>query len=287
MTMRHERCILTDCFSGLSSDQSPALITYLPDNFDRIDPERKRPCVLICPGGGYRWRVTREGEPIALRFLAAGFNAFVLEYSLTPVSYPQQLLEISAAAALIRRNAAVWNVRADQLAVCGFSAGGHLAGNLAVSWQEPFLAETLALAPEENRPDAVVMAYPVVTAHHPVHMKTFDFLFHTEAPTVQQLEQVSLETLVTDKTPPVFLYHTREDEVVPVEHSLMFAAALTEAGIPFELHAYGWGRHASGLATYETAPHGHPNEICPHLATWTELSIEWLRRVMRIDRENP
>ncbi len=105
MTMRHERCILTDCFSGLSSDQSPALITYLPDNFDRIDPERKRPCVLICPGGGYRWRVTREGEPIALRFLAAGFNAFVLEYSLTPVSYPQQLLEISAAAALIRRNA--------------------------------------------------------------------------------------------------------------------------------------------------------------------------------------
>lgn len=149
------------------------------------------------------------------------------------------------------------------------------------------MRKRLHSAPEENRPDAVVMAYPVVTAHHPVHMKTFDFLFHTEAPAVQQLEQVSLETLVTNKTPPVFLYHTREDEVVPVEHSLMFAAALAEAGIPFELHAYGWGRHASALVTYETAPHGHPDEICPHLATWTELSIEWLRRVMRIDRENP
>ena len=105
--------------------------------------------VVICPGGGYGLTAPTEGEPVALAFLAAGVQAFVLDYSVAPDRWPQSFLEAASAVAWVRAHAADYGVAPDRIAVCGFSAGGHLAGCVAGLWQHPVLREQLALAPEQ------------------------------------------------------------------------------------------------------------------------------------------
>ena len=117
--------------------------------------------VLILPGGGYERIAPAEGEPVALAFLAAGIQAFVLSYSVLPALWPRQFLEGAAALAWMRANAPELGFRPDQVAVCGFSAGGHLAGCLAGGYAEPLLNERLGLTPEQVRPDAAILGYPV------------------------------------------------------------------------------------------------------------------------------
>ena len=120
--------------------------------------------VLILPGGGYERIAPAEGEPVALAFLAAGIQAFVLSYSVLPALWPRQFLEGAAALAWMRANAPELGFRPDQVAVCGFSAGGHLAGCLAGGYAEPLLNERLGLTPEQVRliseyADEVILSY--------------------------------------------------------------------------------------------------------------------------------
>lgn len=101
---------------------------YVADNSEEMEPDRIRPAILILPGGGYAMTSDREAEPVALQFLAKGFAVFVLRYSVQPSRYPVALLEAAEAMRLIRANADQWHVNPAQVAVLGFSAGGHLAG---------------------------------------------------------------------------------------------------------------------------------------------------------------
>ena len=102
---------------------APTLTTYLLDT-----PEglliRERPIVLICPGGGYNHVSVREGEPLALQFMAMGFHAAVLNYSVSPAVYPTQLLELAKAVALLRDRAQEWHIRKDGLFYSGILCGG-------------------------------------------------------------------------------------------------------------------------------------------------------------------
>jgi acetyl esterase/lipase len=117
------------------------LTAYLLHNSLEFQTGQPRPAVIICPGGGYRGLSDREAEPIALRFLAAGYHAFVLSYSVE-TRLPAPMLDLASAIALVRRNAAEWFVDPDRIAVCGFSAGGHLAASLGVFWDKPFIWHT-------------------------------------------------------------------------------------------------------------------------------------------------
>src|SRR5699024_9614689 len=111
--------------------------------------------VLILPGGGYQVTAPGEGEPVALAFLAAGVQGFVLEYSVAPACWPQAFLEACAAMDFLRRNRDKYGV--DRLAVCGFSAGGHLAGCVANLWDSPLAAGELGLTPDQVRPDGAIL----------------------------------------------------------------------------------------------------------------------------------
>lgn len=129
--MRHEIFHLKDFYRELGKNGCDAtLTTYLPDNLPemgRID--ERRPCLLICPGGGYEFCSKREQEPIALYFLPNGFNVFILKYSAAPNRYPTQLREVAAAMELIYKNADAWHCDTNRIAIMGFSAGGHLAAH--------------------------------------------------------------------------------------------------------------------------------------------------------------
>lgn len=272
--MIHECIKLESLFEGLKGSEA-TLTTYVLDNSPEIEPNRKRTSVVICPGGGYGFVSDREGEPIALKFMAAGYNAFVLRYSIAPKRYPQQLLELAAAVAHIREMADAWHVDSDAIAVCGFSAGAHLAGSLGNFWTDSMIAETLGVVPDAYKPNKQILAYPVISGGEFAHKGSFDNLLGPDASEALR-SQFSLEKCVGPHTPPTFLWHTVEDQGVPVENSLLMASALRQQGIFFELHIYPHGGH--GLSTCEAmtaAPDAH-YLIQPHVGTWLGLVMEWL-----------
>ena len=119
----------TQVIDGIDGSRAE-LVGYVIDNSPEMDPDRRRPAILIIPGGGYAIGSDRESEPVALQFLAAGYQAFVLKYSCAPSRYPVALLEMAEAMSMIRGHADEWHVDAGRVAAIGFSAGGHLAANL-------------------------------------------------------------------------------------------------------------------------------------------------------------
>ena len=274
--MIYQEILLKDYFEALKdSSNDPILHAYVAGNSIEINPDKRRPAIVICPGGGYEFTSDREAEPVALRFLAKGYQAFVLNYSVAPNRFPIQLLELSAAIAHIRRNVDKWGIDTNQIAVCGFSAGGHLTGTLANHWNEEFIQELLDIKQEENKPNKVILSYPVITSGEFAHRGSFENLLGKYL-TQEVLQQHSLENTVNENTPPTFLWHTANDDSVPVQNTLLFADALIKNKIPLEIHIYPEGIHGISLADESTAHIDNPGQINSHVSTWFDLAIEWL-----------
>lgn len=273
--MRFETIDLKAQFPNLP--YSASLTAYLRDNSDEISSTRRRPAILVCPGGGYSHRSARENEPIALALLARGYQVFVLNYSVN-VAYPAQLLEAAAAVALIRKNAEDFHVLPNAISIMGFSAGGHVAATLGTLWHETIISETLAITPSDVRPDAMILCYPVITSGEKAHRESFDIVSGGDAELAKKL---SLETAVDKDTVPTFIWHTRTDAAVPVENTLFFANALTKHNILYELHLFPDGPHGLSLATQETvSPYG--DRLNPHVAQWFDLCDNFLKTMFAI-----
>ncbi len=276
-----ETIFLKDVFPGFETDSF--ITSYVHSNCISVEPDRKRAAVVICPGGAYYDLSLREKEPIAEAFYAMGYNAFVLEYSTACRNnnkYPTQLLESSAALAYIRRNCEKYNTKKDALMIAGFSAGGHMAAMLGALWNEKVVTETLSIEFGENRPDGLILSYPVITGGEFAHRGSFDNLLG-ENPSEDVVFKTSLENSVGEHTPPAFIWHTFTDEGVPVENAFLFANAMRRASVPFEMHIFPDGPHGIALGNLETGVEGHPfyNQ---HVASWTGLCDNWIKKF--IDR---
>lgn len=236
-------------------------------------PTRVRPALLIVPGGGYAKVSDREGEPVALSMLARGFNAFVLRYAVAPAIYPTALHELATAVRLIRRRAAEWQIDSDRIILLGFSAGGHLAAQLATEWQRglaPWAGGDVA----SIRPNGLALAYPVITSGRFAHLESFENLLGgTDTPA--RRAEMSLEKRVTTGVPPTFIWTTDADATVPSENSLLFALALRQAQVPVELHLFQHGAHGLSLGTRESYNATRDFGIEPSVAEWPDLFETW------------
>lgn len=269
--MIHETLTAAQFAPSLPGDSAAVLKTYARPREEFLAEEGGRWGVLVLPGGGYQVNAKSEGEPVALAFLGAGVQAFLLEYSVAPARWPQALLETAAAIAWLRANAQRYGIAPDKIAVCGFSAGGHLAGCAANLWDRPVVREQLGVTGEQARPDAAILCYPVITMGQFGSTMTRSNLFG-EGPVA---EEAFLENSVTDRNPPTFLWTTYTDGSVPMENSLIYASALRGHRVPFELHIFDQGPHAMGLATGESAWQAdHTNT---RAATWHGLCVSWLK----------
>lgn len=274
--MVYDRIELKEVFPQLKGNYEPTLTVYCPDKLPGSHLPAPRASIVILPGGGYSFTSDREAEPVAMQFVAQGYNVFVLRYSVSPERYPEALLEAAATFALVRRRAAEWSADPDRIAILGFSAGGHLAASLGVFWKEPFLAQTLGLESDQFRPNAMILGYPVITSGEYAHRGSFEELLGLSAQP-ELVEKMSLENQVNDSTPPTFLWHTFEDQSVPVENSLFFVSALRRHKIPFELHIFPYGSHGLSLCNEQTST--GDGQINRHDAVWMDLCLDWLRLI--------
>ena len=258
--------------------------TYFLDNYAEIDAKRRRPLILICPGGGYRMTSDREAEAVAVKYLSMGYHACVLRYSVKPAVFPRALAELAWSMKYLRVHAAEYAVDPEQIFVLGFSAGGHLAASLGAFWQEAWLADLAGAETKELRPSGLILSYPVISSGRHGHAESFDNLLGDRKDSEEMRTYLSLENQVTSAFPPVFIWHTYEDEAVPVENTLLLASALRKAGLSLELHIFPHGPHGLSLAKEETICAENGIGIQPHCRHWPELTDEWIRE-MREEKE--
>ena len=253
------------------------LTLYLPDNSNEIDENRRRPTVLIFPGGGYAFRSRREAEPVALKFAAADINAAILEYSVAPARFPTALLQAARAVALLRENAAAGNVDPDRICVLGFSAGGHLAANYGTLWNSALVKDEFGFENGENRPDGMILCYPVITSGTLSHSGSIANLLGDKADDPELRALVSCEKQVNSDTPPAFIWHTFTDDAVPVQNSLMMASALADKGINTELHIFPRGWH--GLSLCNETVYGTYNGDFSEVQVWIDMAARWVKQL--------
>lgn len=253
------------------------LYTYFLGNREETRPQKRRPVIVVCPGGGYEKTSDSEAEPVAMQFLAMGCHAAVLRYSVAPARYPEALLQLAQTVRILRENAGKWNIDPNQIILQGSSAGGHLAACLGVFWNRSFLTEQLGTVPKMIQPNGLILSYPVITTGKMSHRGSFQNLLGEDSENQEKLDSVSLELCVTKSTPRAFLWHTATDPKVPVENSLLFFQALHSFGIPAELHIYPIGGHGLSLATEETSPLDGSG-VQMECQSWIDLVDKWLGR---------
>jgi acetyl esterase/lipase len=214
--------------------------------------------VVVCPGGGYAGlAMDHEGVQIAQWLNSHGIHAFVLKYRLGPRhKHPDMLDDVSQAFRMVREKSSAFGLDPKRVGVWGFSAGGHLASTISTHFTP------------ETRPDFAILSYPVITCTEDYkHKGSCRNLLGGDNPDPQLATLLSNEKQVTKDTPPTFIFHTTDDQTVPVENALAYYAALRKNGVEAELHIFEHGRHGVGLASLD-----------PYLNSWTRLLSQWLVR---------
>ncbi len=234
----------------LNEKRNVSLTAYLLDVGGEYRNVTRRPAVMVIPGGGYQFCSDREADPVAMAYLKAGFDAFILRYSVgSDAAWPAPLTDYECAMKTILEHAEEWAVIPDKIAVAGFSAGGHLAAAAATM--------------SKHRPAAAVLGYPVIRED-----------------TARECAQSAPAIVphVNEKTCPCFLFATRTDTVVPIQNTIDMLNALNQFAISFECHIYGFGPH--GFSTGDHSVQSRDTIIPDRAQNWVADSIQWLRDVL-------
>ena len=247
---------------GTQPEDTPTLSIYEP-----AAGRATGAAIVVCPGGGYGHLADHEGHTVAVWLNSIGVTAAVLKYRLGPrYQHPAMIQDAQRAIRTLRARAAEWKIDPQRIGIMGFSAGGHLASTAATHFDTGNPNSSDAIERAGSRPDLLILGYPVITMTDPYgHAGSRKNLLGA-SPSPELIELLSNEKQVTPRTPPTFFFHTEDDSGVPVENTLLFAAALRRAKVPYELHVYEHGRHGVGLAQADAA-----------LGTWPKLLENWLR----------
>lgn len=239
------------------------MTTYL------LDTDKPLPCIVVYPGGGYRIRAPHEGEPIAEFFNRRGFHAVVVEYRVAPNRDPAPLADAQRAIRLVRHHAKEWNVDPDKIVVCGSSAGGHLSACTLVYPETYPEVPTDEIDTLDCRPNGAVLCYTLTDVGVEIGHVASGLRLLGEERYLKHGKEMCLSQYITDKTPPVFFFHTSDDQTVNVRNSLTFATALRDHNVPFEMHIFPHGVHGVGICEKDPVVH-----------QWARLAADWIKRTI-------
>lgn len=271
-------------------DDKAELDAYVLDSLEYPREKDRRPAVVICPGGGYAYVSKDEGEPVALAFAKEGYDAFVLRYSTGITNpFPTALRQLAKSIKYIRDNAEEFCVVKDDVTVVGFSAGGNLALSSAVFCEDAAMLDGIGTT-EDVRPDAVVLGYPAVTMI-PVERKGAskidpELAKRFAGPNIRQIllgktdctkeeyDSLNLLPKLHKNMPPVFVWGTYDDQIIPVDDLTGLAGGLKKLGVMCELHLFGRGGHGMSLGTRTVKSESELANT--HVGKWLKLALLWL-----------
>ncbi len=247
--------------------KNPPYINYTNNQFEpSIKPfivNESKTAVIVCPGGGYGCKADHEGKPIAKMFNEHSINAFTLDYNVAPCHKFAPLSDVQRAIRTLR------SLGYEKVAVCGFSAGGHLTCTSATMYNFEAYKKTDEIDEFSARPDAFIPCYPVVTFEESfTHMGTRQNLLSSEWQDQELVDLFSNEKNITPDTPPCFVWHTATDDAVPVKNSLALAESLSQNNVYFEMHIFPVGCHGLGLA------YDHKD-----IGVWSECACTFLKKL--------
>lgn len=259
------------------------------------------PAVLICPGGGYLNCSEREAEPVAMRFAAMGYHAFVLDYSVygngahlaniaavrgarKETMHPQPHLDIGNALKLIARHKEEWKVDIDRVSLMGFSAGAHNCAMYAVNYERFGGIKPLTCVLGYGLFDYTLMPFPKSGEKDGEKLGPREIMniayFGESNPSAERLLEVSPARHVKADTPPMFIWATFGDSLLVCRQSLGLADALSQAGVPFEIHIFEDGPHGLALADQASAAARYETDV--DAANWVRLAESWLKKRMAL-----
>lgn len=260
---RSTEAALTDrAVTGISR---PRLVVFRP----RI---ANGSAVLVAPGGGYaRVVIDKEGYELGRWLAARGFTVFVLFYRLPGEGWAAgpdvALADAQRAMRVIRSRARDYGLYPERVAAMGFSAGGHVCGDLATRFDVPVYAPVDAADRLASRPDVAALIYAVQSMTPKLaHPGSRDLLIGRGASDILAAAHSTARN-VAGKTPPCFLVHAEDDATVDVENTIGFRTACKAAKVPVETHLFTSGGHGFGLRRAM----GKPAEA------WPELFLAWAR----------
>lgn len=259
--------------------ESVTLTAYIQSNpFDEHSTGDEhllsRPAIIICPGGGYLSLAEDEAEYVALQFLARGYQAFVLNYSIgAPYArFPVPFLDLAAAVVCVRERASRYGIDPNKVTVLGLSTGGHVASILGTLWHTPLFPDKLA------RPDAMVLGFPILDftdfetrllENNPIYTSFLEMMatatLGTKTFNTQEASKWNSVVAVSEKTIPTFVWSYASDEMVGRSQISAFINALETYQIPHEAHVLPGGKHGAVTIKSET--------------DWLESALKWLQTI--------
>lgn len=290
------------------------LTAYILDDSPELAAGKRRPAIIVNPGGAYVMLSDREAEPIAMRFAGMGFHTFVLRYSvftggtnvwpenlknLPPdkkeVQYPAPLIELGMSMLTVKKHADEWCIDREQIGICGFSAGGHNCTMYASSWFRSILTESLHTTEAQLRPAFCIVGYPFVDWEFQYNLEMDeltrdsyrwmyqDYYGETDPP-AEKMRACSPNYMITRKTAPTFIWTTATDKSVDPRHSIRLVEAMADHGVPYEFHIFSEGAH--GLALADRATFQKSGDINETVAQWVPLADMWLKNILKLETNN-
>lgn len=280
----------------LSDTTKATMTTYILDDGEYERKGLKKPAVIICPGGGYTMVSKNEGEPVALFFNRHGYHAFVIDYSVKIDNpFPTALCELARAVSIVKEKKEEWRIQ-DGISVVGFSAGGNLALSLAIYANTPVITSDIGLSYESVKPERIILGYPAVTLHPKredtkipdelIKLMDMELMPDFRGPSIREIlighenindkeaESLNLLQYLHKDLPPVFIWGSYTDSIIPATDLTMLASRLYELGVPCELHMFGNGSH--GLSLCDTTVKTEEEILGLSMNYWTALCLKWL-----------
>lgn len=240
-------------------EDSPELEGVQPEHMPKLNlfhgepSDQPKPAVLILPAGGYKHHSNMHRY---IKFLnELGFAAYEVKYRLPVHGYkhPAPLNDAQRSMRIIRHNAKEWGIDPERVGVLGMSSGGHLTSTLITHFDSGDEKAKDPIQKHSCRPAYAMMIDSVVTMQGKFcHRPSRDRLLPKNPPQ-ELVDELSNELQVTPDTPPTFLMHGGQDQLVPAENSLMFFTALRKNNVAFsELHFHAHGGHFFTQQDFET-----------------------------------
>lgn len=243
------------------------------------DP-RRWPMILIFPGSGFIQMTEREAEPIALAFSAQGYQTMVVDYNLLdrgPI-YPNAIdVGLTALQYAKRRGPAMYG-DPDKTILMGFSAGGHVAALTNALGNNGNYLQTHGFGSAPITSTLQVLGYPVIDLG-----EGFPTSLAAAKKISPDVTYWATQNLVTEQTPPTFLWNTAADAVVPPINSLLYAEALAKQRVPYDIHTFTRGKHGLCLSTVATSRYNYPEDIEPRASQWVPLVLSWLTEMLHLN----